>query len=94
MQPKVVFQKLNYVLEILKFHIQRQIPYLKSPFFKLVYKGLKSVKAEKSLQNVNYSCKNIFFLTSKESFLINVPNMQRKFLINVPEPNKFVCCSR
>ena len=75
--------EVKLCLEILKFHIQRQIPYLKSPFFKLVYKGLKSVKAEKSLQNVNYSCKNIFLLTCKESFLINVP-----------EPNKFVCCSR
>ena len=26
-------QKLCYVLEIIKFHIKRQIPYLKSPLF-------------------------------------------------------------
>ena len=32
LQPKVVFQELNHVLEILKFHIQRQIPYLKKSF--------------------------------------------------------------
>ena len=35
LQPKVVFQKLNYVLKILKFHILRQIPYLKSPLLEM-----------------------------------------------------------